>query len=88
MTTGKVKTAQKRGAKESISAEIIDCLSELEENVNNLGSGHIQGVPDGKRKALIEREQKSIQEDQGSSEAESGVPDLTSLSDSSSDDRE
>lgn len=88
MTTGKVNTAQKRGAKESISAEIIDCLSELEENVNNLGSGHIQGVPDGKRKALIEREQKSIQEDQGSSEAESGVPDLTSLSDSSSDDRE
>ena len=85
---GNVNTAEKRGAKESISAEIIDCLSELEEYVNDLDSGHVQGVPDGKKKALIEREQKSTQQDQGSSEEESGVPDLTSSSDSSSDDRE
>ena len=57
MNTGNVNTVQKRGAKENISAKIIiDCLSELEENVNDLCSGHNLGVADGKQKALIERE--------------------------------
>ena len=88
MTAQNVQTVQKRGAKENIGAEIIDCLSDLEESMNDLGSGHDQGVPDGKQTAQIEREQKSIQQEQGSSEEESGVPDLTSSSDSSSDDRE
>jgi len=88
MTAQNVQTVQKRGAKENIGAEILDCLSDLEESMNDLGSGHVQGVPDGKQTARIEREQKSIQQEQGSSEEESGVPDLTSPSDSSSDDRE
>ena len=37
------------GAKESISAEVIDCSLELEENVNDLGASHGQGVPDVKK---------------------------------------